>query len=184
MDSRGLSRFYWGFLFIMLSFRIEGIDVFPDFIGYIFFATGFSRLSSRSDFFNKAANYNVPLILLSLLSIYEKPNSGGFIYHELLGGLGIVVAIITFILNLMVIYNLFMGIQDLANQQSRYELEDEAEDLWCKYKILQIASLFIYILMIVPILGIVYLVWMFIFAMWIMVKIMKFIKICDEEMNA
>lgn len=184
MDSNGLRKFYWGFLFIMLSFRIEGIDIFPDTLGYILFAIGFSKLSSRSDFFYIAAKYNVPLIILSLLSIYERPNRGGFIYYELLGGFGIVVAIIIFILNLMVIYNLFMGIQDLANQQSMAELEEEAEDLWCKYKILQISTLFIYILMFMPVLGVVYIVCMFIFAIWVMIKIMKFIKICDEEMNA
>lgn len=183
MESKGLRKFYWGFLFIMLSFRVEGIDIFPDILGYILFAIGFSKLSSRSDFFYKASKYNAPLVILSLLSIYERPNRGGFIYYEAFGSFGIVVAIIIFILNLMVIYNLFMGIQDLAYQQSRADLEEEAEDLWCKYKILQISALFIYFLMFIPVLGIVYIVWMFIFTIWVMVKIMKFIKICDEEMN-
>lgn len=183
MDSNGLRKFYWGFLFIMLSFRIEGIDIFPDILGYILLAVGFSKLSSRSSFFYKAAKYNVPLIILSALSIYERPNGGGFIYYQMLGGFGIVVAIINFILNLMVIYNLFMGIQDLANQQGMFQLEEGAEDLWCKYKILQISTLFIYILMSIPILGVVYILCMFIFTIWVMVKIMTFIKICAEEMN-
>lgn len=44
MTQRAFRSLYWGFLFIMIDFRLQGIDVLPDIIGYAFFNTAISGI--------------------------------------------------------------------------------------------------------------------------------------------
>ena len=36
MTERAFRNFYFGFLFIMIDFRFNGIDILPDIVGYAF----------------------------------------------------------------------------------------------------------------------------------------------------
>lgn len=44
MNESGFNKLYWGFFFIMFNFRIQGFDIFPDIVGYLFLASGFTTL--------------------------------------------------------------------------------------------------------------------------------------------
>ena len=90
MNQRGFTQLYWGFLFVMLNFRIQGFDILPDIVGYIFFAFGFAALASNSEHFKKASRLNIPMIILSIFSIYESsPRLGINVNFDSANALGI-----------------------------------------------------------------------------------------------
>lgn len=183
MNNGGFKKLFWGVFFIMLSFRIQGFDILPDVLGYIFLASGFSALSSSSDYFRSAAKFNIPMIFLSLLSIYQGTAQNGQVNFGPFGLLGIPIAIASFILNLLVFYNMFIGIQDMANKQELYPLAQEAEKRWNQYKWLQIAMILSFILFFIPPLAFIYLIVLVILAIILAIVILGFLKRCDQFLN-
>lgn len=183
MNESGLNKLYWGFLFIMLSFRIQGFDILPDIVGYLFFASGFRILATSSIYFRVAANYNIPMIILSVFSIYQGPVQGGGINLGLLGLYGIPISIASFVLNLFVVYNLFMGIKDMAEKRQQSDLVIESEERWNQYKTLQFAVLFSFILIFIPLLGLIYIIGILVVSIILTIKILGFIKRCSENLN-
>lgn len=183
MNGRGLNKLFWGFFFIMLNFRIMGFDILPDIVGYIFLASGISDLISNNDFFNKAAKYNVPMLILSILSIYQAPAQGGGISLGLLGIFSIPIAIASFILNLLLVYNIFMGIKDMAEKLGQYDLMEESGKRWNQYKMLQIALLFSFILIFIPPLALIYIFVLFIVSFILTISILGFLKRCSGNLD-
>lgn len=175
----GFSKLYWGFFFIMVDFKIQGIDILPDIIGYIMFAVGFSILAANNSYFKKAGNYNIPMIILSIFSIYEKPAQGGGIQIGPFGLIGILFAIASLVLGLLLIYNLFMGIKDMAKNQEQMDIYEEADKMWNQYLFLLLAQILALVLMIIPAL---YFIFMLITTIVITVNIMQFMKRCEEHL--
>ena len=66
MVRSGFDKLFWGFLFVMIDFRIQGFDIIPDVIGYILFAVGFHMLAVNSTFFKKAENFNYIMVIVSM----------------------------------------------------------------------------------------------------------------------
>lgn len=128
----GFGTIFWGFLF-MFDFRIQGLDILPNIIGYLLMYSGLGNLSSYSSKFDSAKKYSVPLAVLSLFSIYQvqKP-VGQLTFDPLSIGLSIV-GIITTVLDLFLVYNLCLGIVDLAKNQSNDELQGLAQRRWKYY---------------------------------------------------
>ena len=96
----------------MLNFRIQGFDILPDIVGYIFFAFGFAALASNSEHFKSfQAEYSDDHIIH--FSIYESPaqDSGINVNFDSANALGILIGIISLILDLLIVYHLFMGIR-------------------------------------------------------------------------
>lgn len=180
MNENGFSKLYWGFLFIMIDFKIQGFDILPDIVGYILFAVGFSVLAANSEYFKKAANFNIPMIILSAFSIYEKPAQGGGIHFGPLGPLGILIAIAGFVVGLLVVYNLFMGIKDMAGKQEQMDICEESDKRWEQYLLLQVAALLAIVLIFVPFLAIVCVIALLIASVAMTVVIMQFMKKCGE----
>jgi hypothetical protein len=178
MNRDGLMKFYFGFLFIMIDFKFQGIDVLPDIIGYILFAVGLSALALNSEYFNKAKPLNYVLIILSILSIYEKPTQGSGIQLGTFGIFGILLGVIGTILNLLVVYYIFMGIKDMAVEHN--DLRQEADQRWKQYLYLQIAALASFALIFIPPLALIFIVALFIVSIILTVVIMGFIKRCSE----
>jgi len=183
MIERGFDKLYYGFIFIMLSFRIQGIDILPDVIGYILFAYGFSFLSINNYYFEKASKYNVPMIILSIFSIYQKPATDPGFHLGSFGYLGILITIVSFVLNLLIVYNLFMGIKDMADVKGNPDISVESIERWNHYKYLMIAVLFSFILIIIPMLAIVYILVLLIVSIYVLLQILKFIKKCKENLK-
>jgi hypothetical protein len=183
MSESGLNKLYWGFLFIMISFKIQGFDILPDIVGYLLFASGFSNLASSSSYFSIAARYNIPMIILSFFSIYQSPVQGGGVQLGPLGIFSIPLAIASFVLNLLVVYNLFMGIKEMAEKQGQSDLAKESDEKWNQYKMLQIAILFSFILLLIPPLAIVYIIVLFVISIILAISILGFIKRCIEGLK-
>lgn len=185
MIESGFNKFYWGFIFIMIGFRIQGFDILPDIVGFLFFASGFSTLSSSSAYFRLAAKYNIPMIILSVFSIYNPPapNPGGGIQLGTLGIFSIPLTIASLIFNLLVVYNLFMGIKDMAKIGEQSDLVVESDEKWNEYKILQIAVLFVFILVFIPPLAFAYIFVLLIISVNFTIRVLGFLKRCRDSLS-
>ncbi|MBP1925646.1 hypothetical protein J2Z76_001505 [Sedimentibacter acidaminivorans] len=53
MYGEGFKKFYWGFLLVLIDFRLQGIDIFPDIIGFIFLLVVLNFLWSKVRFLIK-----------------------------------------------------------------------------------------------------------------------------------
>jgi hypothetical protein len=182
MNQSGLMKLYWGFLFIMINFRLQGIDILPDIVGYLFFAAGFGILMSCSEHFNKARNLNIAMIILSIFEIYQKPARGGGIQFGTFGVFGVLISIASIILNLLIVYNLFMGIKDMASQSEKMDLYEEADKRWSQYLALQIGVIFAFIFVLIPPLALIIIIVLLIAAIVLTIAIMGFIKRCSESL--
>lgn len=180
MIESGLNKFYWGFLFIMLDFKISGFDILPDIIGYILFAVGFSILASKSDYFIKAENVNIVMIILSIFNIYEKPTQAGEIQFFGGGPFSILIGMASLVFSLLVVYNLFMGIKDIAKTQAKIDIIEEVDKRWNQYLLLQVAVILAFVLMFIPPLAFIYIVAMLIASIILTVVILDFIKRCER----
>ncbi|MFF2889588.1 hypothetical protein [Paenibacillus sp. NPDC057967] len=180
MVQEGFSKFFWGFLFIMFDFRIQGIDIMPDIIGYILFTMGFLAFAAHSDHFTKGKTYNMIMVVLSVFSIYERPNQGESFYFN---PLGIIVGLVSIILLLLIVYHLLMGIKDMATRQNQPGITEEANKKWTYFLIYQIASLFLFVLIIIPPLFIVAVIAMFVVTILLMATLMMFMRSCGEQLR-
>lgn len=183
MNETGLKRLFWGFLFILLNFKIGGFDIFPDIVGYLFLAFGLSALAENSYYFTKASKLNIPLMILSLFTIYERPVQAGTASLGLLGWLSLPLAIVMFIINLMMVYNVFLGISDMASKHGQHELSMESDKMWRQYVGLQVAFLVTFVLIFIPPLAFIYLIGLFIAAIVITINILGFLKRCSENLS-
>jgi hypothetical protein len=64
-------QIFWGFLFVFLDFTFDGIDLIPDFVGYIFIVIGLRSLSSLSLHFTHAKISAIILFFLSLFTDFS-----------------------------------------------------------------------------------------------------------------
>jgi hypothetical protein len=180
MYEGSFNKLYWGFIFIAFSFRIQGFDILPDIVGYLLFASAFSNLVSSSTHFSVASKYNIIMIILSFFSIYQRPVQGGGVH---LGIFSIPLAIAAFIISLLVVYYLFMGIKDMAEKEQQLDLASESSEKWNQFLILRIASLFSFILILIPALSLVYIIVMFVASIIILLSILDFLKRCSKSLN-
>lgn len=180
MIKEGFDRFFWGFLFIMIDFRIQGFDVLPDIIGFILFALGFKALAEQNSYFAKAKTINLVMVVLSLFQIYERPAEESGIHIQ---PLGLVLGLVTLAFTLAVGYHLFMGIRDMASKQKRTDLEQEATQNWNYFVAIHMASLLVLILLFIPTLFIAVTIAIFIAAILLMLRFMRFMKTCGEELQ-
>jgi hypothetical protein len=183
MNESGINKLYLGFIFIMLSFRIQGFDILPDVVGYLFFASAFSILTPNSTYFSIAAKYNIPMIILSIFSIYQSPVQGAGIHLGPLGMFSIPLIIISVVLNLLVAYNLFMGIKEMAEKREQFDLARESDERWNQYKMLQIAIIFSFVLIFIPPLALIYIIVLFIITIILTIAILSFLKKCSKSLG-
>jgi predicted Co/Zn/Cd cation transporter (cation efflux family) len=120
------------------------------------------------------------MIILSLFSIYQRPVQNGGINLGQLGLFSIAIAIASFVLNLLVVYNLFMGIKDMAEKQQKYNLVKESDEKWNQYKLLQIAILCAFIIIFIPLIGVIYFIAIFVITIILLIGILGFIRRCNE----
>jgi len=182
MNINAFNKLYWGFLFIMVDFKLQGFDIFPDMIGYLFFAAGFSMLVLNSEYFKKAGRFNIGMILLSIFSIYEPPAQGGGIQLGPLGLFGILIGILSMVLSLLVVYNLFMGIKEMSTVSGRADIYEESDTKWRQFLALQLAVLLSFVLIFIPPLAIIFIIVLLIISIILTIHIMRFMKICGESL--
>ncbi len=103
---------FLGLLFQLNFYAFKGIDILPDIIGYYFIYKGLKNLTTENQFFAMANKLVLPLLMLSIVKIYN------FQYHQdllLSISLGLdIIKIIIFALNMYLIYNLCQGAMKVA----------------------------------------------------------------------
>jgi hypothetical protein len=175
---KGLRKFFWGFLFIMLGFRVKGFDILPDVVGFVLFAQGFKELSDKSHYFKVAARYNTTMIVLSLFSIYQPLITAEGNSAKLLMLLEITLTIAAFTVNLNVVYNLFMGIRIMVQNFEQGSLYREAYKKWNQYKLIQVALLAFEIIVLIPIVNIIYILTLYVLSIAFLICIWKYFNKC------
>lgn len=188
MNRKSFTQLYWGFLFIMLDFRIQGLDILPDVIGYILFALAFRALASNSEHFDKAFKLDIPMIILSIFSIYEKQeetsvtNSTGInVSFGSLGVVGVLISIASMVLGLVVVYHLFMGIKDMS-YNTHQDIYEEADRRWRQYLMLNIALLLSFAVVFIPFVNYVYFIGLLVASIILVFVILGFMRRCGERL--
>ncbi|HHY82823.1 MAG TPA: hypothetical protein GX505_09120 [Clostridiales bacterium] len=183
MAQRAFRNFYWGFLFVMIDFRINGFDILPDLIGYAFFVAGLNLLLERNNHFSQARTFNIIMLILSIFSIYERPaeNTGGFNIH--IDFIGLLTGIAALIFSLLAMYHLFMGIKQLAEEYDASDISAESEQRWKQFLYLQLAGFGVFLLILLPPLALVYLIVMLVISIALTVKFMGFMTRCGNRFS-
>lgn len=176
MYKESFKKFYWAFILIIIDFRLQGFDILPDFLGYLFIIQGLSSLAEVNGFFQRAKKLALPMLLLSILSFYEAPGS------NLVFGLATVVFVAIGIIDLLLVYSLFMGIRQLAEERRLDMLALEAESSWRYYLFISLAGIMAIGLLFVPVLLVMYILIVFFFNIYVLMKILKFMNLAREEL--
>ncbi|MCR3923311.1 MAG: hypothetical protein NUK65_12485 [Firmicutes bacterium] len=155
----------------MLDFRVQGFDILPDILGFILFAVGINALLAYSEHFKQARSLNYAMIFISIFFISGQSSSYGLL-------LGIISIIVTWYL----VFNIFMGIRDMAAQAGQVDLQEEAETRWHQYRQLLIASFVSFILIIIPPLAFIMFFVLLIVSIIVLVGILQFLTKCDERL--
>ncbi|QSX07840.1 hypothetical protein J0B03_08455 [Alkalibacter rhizosphaerae] len=182
MVTEAFKRLFWGFLLVLLDFRISGWDILPDVIGYLFFVSALKVLAEQSDFFRRSINLNMAMIFLSIVYLYEQPNNqGGVSYAQHpLGGFGAFLGFIGFFVSLLLIYRIFMGIKEMSEQNGYVDLAQEAQKRWKQYLFLQFAVILALLLILVPPLALLYILAIIVFNVVYVFVVLGFLRRCRE----
>lgn len=116
------NQLFWGFVF-QFDFRINRFDLLPDFIGYLFFLSGLTKLAARSVHFAVAKRRVLPLLVLSLPSIYEIRLQDGFSLWTIAA---VIFFLVTLVLDLSMVFGICRGIEELASRQLQLPLAEKA----------------------------------------------------------
>ncbi|QGT98794.1 hypothetical protein SYNTR_0201 [Candidatus Syntrophocurvum alkaliphilum] len=182
MDTKAFRYLYWGFLFVSLDFRLQGFNILPDIIGYILFALALGTLASRNENFNSAKPITYVLIFLSIFTIYEAPTPQEFGVDFSVNPIGAAIGIISLLLSVIVVYKIFMGIKELADQQEELEISNEAVLRWKQFLFLTIATLFSIVLMVIPVLAFLAIIFILIAKIVLTIKIMSLMAKCEFQL--
>ncbi|MEG0772240.1 hypothetical protein [Clostridium sp.] len=180
MRKTGFNILFWGFLFDMIDFRINNFDILPDIIGHILFLIGLLSLASYSVYFNKAKNYSVAMVALSIFGLFQGTNVGIGTNTRITIGVTLLLVIAALIVYLLLLYNIFMGIKDLATTQQIGEIYDEADKRWVQFIWLQILIIPAFIIMFIPLINLIYVVALLIANIVLAINIMKLMKRCEQ----
>lgn len=98
MNFKGFKQIVIGLVFLFLNFNINGFDIIPDFVGYIFIWVGLASLSEYHQEFRKAKIFAIILFFLSLIWLFLGPSSynssdDGMLFVWLLSLISLVYAI-------------------------------------------------------------------------------------------
>ncbi|QRG66048.1 hypothetical protein [Brevibacillus choshinensis] len=131
----GLSKIFWGLLLVFVDIRLNQFDIIPDLIGYIIAYAGFSQLSSSHSHFANAKFATIPLLLFSILELFQFPAS----YQVSTTGAAsmsgpiILVSLLSTVLSLYMIYHLCKGLGYVAREAGAPELAEKSENRWKYY---------------------------------------------------
>ena len=182
MKKNGFHIIFYGMLFVLINIPINGVDILPDFIGYILFAIGYEKLKSKSIYFERVRKFIWLLIAISFVAFYrsaymeiEMPDMSMIIPEILL-------AVITFVFIMLNFYNLFNGIRDIADKKGHLDISSEAVRRWKQIIVLNLLALLLVIVIFIPVINILYILALAVFSIYMAVKMMKLIRRCSKDL--
>lgn len=133
-------RLIWfGYIFLF-DFRVWGVDVLPDVLGYLLIAAGLRLLSRVNGHFARAARLAPIAALISLADIYQPAKSGaaaltltGPSWRTPLGAVLTIAGIALIAVSLLMARQLIEGIGHLASTLKNDEVLERSRTLWPEY---------------------------------------------------
>lgn len=135
----GYSKLFWGFLILLLDFRINGFDIIPDLFGYLFISNGLGMLDTYNPHFEQAKKFALPLTVLSIFELYQINIPMGQISMQPMAILFLLLGILIAIIDLYMIYHICLGTAELATSIGNVEVERNALIRWKYYLYAKIA---------------------------------------------
>lgn len=118
----GFMFVFWGLFLVFLDFRINGLDLLPDFAGYILIAIGFNELTNYHSNFETARIFSIVLIVLSLFTLIKFDQGPGFHFNPILS----LIQTAYMIIDLLMIWFMCNGIAALATAKNNPSLVETA----------------------------------------------------------
>lgn len=169
----GFMNIFWGLLFFF-DIRINNFDILPDIIGFILIIVGLNKLKELNENFKKSYNIAIPLMIMSILYFIPIRPSG----------FTILISIVGLILRILLIYNICLGISELANMSENKLLSEKAMKRYNAYLIIQIIAIIAMIIALVaPILMLFMFIPLFIALLVIFIQLMGLMKQAEEELS-
>lgn len=178
---KSFKKIFWGYLFLLINLRIMGFDILPDFIGYIIILFGVRELSTQNEYFAKAVNMNYILIFLSLFGIYEVTEGLGVQPNGLNNPITFILGIVSIIVDLYFMYNLFMGIRDMSDERNIIDLYNKSDDYWGYYWKLTVATFIGILFAFIPVIGLIYLLIIVVLFIVLQINILRFFWDCSNR---
>lgn len=143
MYESGYKKIFAGMLLIIFDLNLGFINIFPDFIGYMFIYSGLSILIPQNKFFEKGKMPALILVLLTIKSIIHYPNNNilsGEIHDVRL--IPMIIEAAVAVINLYLIYIISKGIYELCKERGFGEYEKSIEFRFKFYFIVSLITLF------------------------------------------
>jgi hypothetical protein len=150
-------QLFWGFLIVLVDFRINGFDLLIDLVGYIFIVIGLGVLAKRSGQFERARPFAIGLLVLSVLSeissidvttsrhrfldvvtVTPTGAEGRNIVTFWSAGLVVLLGLAALIANLLLVFYICEGIKEMAGRSG--ELAEKAKQRWLSFLWAQLAG--------------------------------------------
>lgn len=175
--------FFWGFLLIMIDFRVGGFDLLPDVLGWVLMYRGLTLIREESPFFQPARQVTLPLAGWSLISLYEPPVEPGTIgTGGVFGAWGILLGLVYLAVTIWTMFQVFKGLADMADRQGVDDLKDEIHTRGLQFVALQVAVIGAFVLVFIPGLALVYILGIWIWSLVLTVMIMKTMNRSGREL--
>ncbi|MEM7559074.1 MAG: hypothetical protein AAF394_08120 [Planctomycetota bacterium] len=105
-------KLFWGLVLVYCDFKINQLDLLPDFVGYLVVALGCSDLNRYIPKFSGPYLASLALVVLSIIDMLVSTEPA--------------FALVCAVVNCVMIWSLFGGLADLAGQYSRRDLIEKA----------------------------------------------------------
>lgn len=178
---------FWGFVFQLLNFYIQHINLFPDTVGYILIAVGANRLREDSDRFQTVLWLSIPLIFLSLTNIHQATSQASGFNVTIGGGNPVLVlaGLLSWFLALILVFQVCKGTQDIANHLKEWDVARRSWERWQMYLWLQIGVVLVVVLALIHagMLAIVLGVALFIYTIIVVIAFLTWLWACRTKLG-
>lgn len=142
MFTQTYNRIFWGFLLVLLDFRIGLVDILPDFIGYIMIGSALTKLVDQHFYFGKAKLPVFALTFLSLGDLIQTPSTNLLERSLSLDNLPLMlIGQITLLFQLYLVFVICKAIYLVAEVSGFTELMTGVKYRWYYYLLSSIAML-------------------------------------------
>lgn len=130
----------WGFIFLLVNFYLQGVNILPDVVGFILIAVGANQLRRFNPRFQTVYILCFPMMVLTLPNLHQAVQPNGIHFSGAGNPFLLVVGIIAWAILFVVVYNVCKGTAEIALGSFHPELAEQAMVRWNLYVVLQIAT--------------------------------------------
>jgi len=137
MFKESYKKLFWGFIIVLLDLRFNNFNILPDVIGYLMIVVALGQLENQHQYYGKAKNFAMLLILFAIPDIYQNNNGlQGFRIGDTYSLAIFVLSGVGIIINIFMVYYICQGIFQLSEERQLHELSSMATGRWRGYLII------------------------------------------------